>query len=79
MLDEEDLRARCRDFRAAFAGADIYYAGKAFLCKAVVRIIAEEGLHLDVCSGGELAVALAAGMPGRADRLPRQQQVGAPS
>jgi diaminopimelate decarboxylase len=63
VLDEEDLRSRCRDFRAAFPDEDIFYAGKAFLCKAVVRIIAEEGLHLDVCSGGELAVALVAGMP----------------
>jgi diaminopimelate decarboxylase len=63
VLDEEDLRARCREFRDGFAGADIYYAGKAFLCKAIVRIIAEEGLSLDVCTGGELAVALAAGMP----------------
>ena len=75
VLDEDDLRARCRDFAAAFAGADVYYAGKAFLCRAVVRIIAEEGLFLDVCSGGELAVALRAGLPAGADRLPRQQQV----
>ncbi|MGN9779567.1 diaminopimelate decarboxylase [Micromonospora sp. H33] len=63
VLDEEDLRARCRDFRSAFPTEDVYYAGKAFLCRAVVRMIAEEGLHLDVCSGGELATALAAGMP----------------
>ncbi|WP_328461900.1 diaminopimelate decarboxylase [Actinoplanes sp. NBC_00393] len=63
LLDEEDLRARCRDFAAAFAGADVYYAGKSFLCKAVVRVVDEEGLFLDVCSGGELAVALAAGFP----------------
>ncbi|MEO3742005.1 diaminopimelate decarboxylase [Plantactinospora sp. B5E13] len=63
VLDEDDLRARCREFRAAFPDEDIFYAGKAFICRAVVRIIAEEGLHLDVCSGGELAVALAAGMP----------------
>jgi diaminopimelate decarboxylase len=62
-LDEDDLRARCREFAAAFADADVYYAGKSFLCKAVVRIIDEEGLFLDVCSGGELAVALAAGFP----------------
>src|SRR5690606_24436756 len=55
VLDEADLRARCRDFLAAFPDADVYYAGKAFLCKAVVRVIAEEGLNLDVCSGGELA------------------------
>ncbi|MEU4425146.1 diaminopimelate decarboxylase [Actinoplanes sp. NPDC024001] len=63
LLDEDDLRARCRDFAAAFAGADVYYAGKSFLCKAVVRVVEEEGLFLDVCSGGELAVALAAGFP----------------
>ncbi|GAA2702561.1 diaminopimelate decarboxylase [Micromonospora olivasterospora] len=63
VLDEDDLRARCREFRAAFPEADVYYAGKAFLCRAVVRMIAEEGMHLDVCTGGELAVALAAGMP----------------
>ena len=63
VLDEGDLRSRCRDFRAAFPTEDVYYAGKAFLCRAVVRMIAEEGMFLDVCSGGELAVALAGGMP----------------
>jgi diaminopimelate decarboxylase len=62
VLDEDDLRSRCRDFRAAFPAEDVYYAGKAFLCRAVVRMIAEEGMFLDVCSGGELAVALAGGM-----------------
>jgi diaminopimelate decarboxylase len=62
-LDEDDLRVRCRDFVSAFSDADVYYAGKSFLCKAVVRVVEEEGLFLDVCSGGELAVALAAGFP----------------
>ncbi|WP_433387327.1 diaminopimelate decarboxylase [Micromonospora sp. KLBMP9576] len=62
VLDEDDLRSRCRDFRSAFDGVDVYYAGKAFLCRAVVRMIAEEGLRLDVCTGGELATALSAGM-----------------
>ena len=67
-------------YRAAFGSdADVYYAGKAFLCTTVARWIAEEGLALDVCTGGELAVALAAGVPGRADRVARQQQVDAPS
>ncbi|GAA4211241.1 diaminopimelate decarboxylase [Actinocatenispora rupis] len=66
VVDEADLRSRAAAYRTAFsaafpAGADVYYAGKSFLCKAVVRWIAEEGLNLDVCSGGELAVALAAG------------------
>ncbi|MFC0031427.1 diaminopimelate decarboxylase [Micromonospora chaiyaphumensis] len=62
VLDEDDLRGRAREFRDAFPDADVYYAGKAFLCRAVVRMIAEEGLFLDVCSGGELATALSAGM-----------------
>lgn len=62
VLDEEDLRQRCRAWKQAFEGADVFYAGKAFLCRALVKWIAEEGLNLDVCSGGELAVALSAGM-----------------
>ncbi|MEU4115977.1 diaminopimelate decarboxylase [Kitasatospora sp. NPDC028055] len=64
VLDEEDFRSRARAWRDAFGtDADVYYAGKAFLSKAVVRWLHEEGLNLDVCSVGELAVALAAGMP----------------
>jgi diaminopimelate decarboxylase len=62
-LDEDDLRARARAYMAAFQGVDVFYAGKAFLCTAVARWIEEEGLGLDVCTGGELAVALAAGFP----------------
>ncbi|MBW1601449.1 diaminopimelate decarboxylase [Streptomyces sp. JJ66] len=63
-LDEADFRARCRAWRDAFGpDADVFYAGKAFLSRAVVRWLREEGLNLDVCSGGELATALAAGMP----------------
>ncbi|MFE0171716.1 diaminopimelate decarboxylase [Streptomyces sp. NPDC059002] len=63
-VDEADFRARCRAWRDAFGGdADVFYAGKAFLSRAVVRWLHEEGLNLDVCSGGELATALAAGMP----------------
>jgi diaminopimelate decarboxylase len=63
VLDEEDFRARARAFRDGFADFDVYYAGKAFLCTTVARWIAEEGLSLDVCSGGELAVAERAGFP----------------
>ncbi len=65
-LDEDDLRARARAYTVACgdsSGIDVYYAGKAFLCTALARWIAEEGLGLDVCTGGELAVALAAGFP----------------
>jgi diaminopimelate decarboxylase len=63
VLDEADFRARARAFRDGFAGCDVFYAGKAFLCTTVARWIDEEGLNLDVCSGGELAVAERAGFP----------------
>ncbi|MEU1279152.1 diaminopimelate decarboxylase [Streptomyces sp. NPDC005805] len=63
-LDETDFRARCRAWAEAFGkDADVFYAGKAFLSRAVVRWLTEEGLNLDVCSGGELTTALDAGMP----------------
>ena len=66
VFDEDDLRSRARQFRTAFAGWDVYYAGKSFLSTAVAGWIAEEGLLLDVCTGGELTVALRAGIdPGR--------------
>ncbi|CAM5259627.1 diaminopimelate decarboxylase [Streptomyces hirsutus] len=68
ILDETDFRARAQAWRTAFGDdADVFYAGKAFLSRAVVRWLHEEGLNLDVCSGGELATALSAGMP--ADRI----------
>jgi diaminopimelate decarboxylase len=64
VLVEDDVRARCRAFRAAFGDdTDIYYAAKAFLSKEFARWILAEGLSLDVASGGELATALAAGFP----------------
>ncbi|MEK9522743.1 diaminopimelate decarboxylase [Streptomyces venezuelae] len=63
-LDEADFRARCRAWAGAFGpDADVFYAGKAFLSRAIVRWLTEEGLNLDVCSGGELTTALSAGMP----------------
>ncbi len=61
VVDEDDFRARCKAWLQAFPDADVYYAGKAFLTTAVARWVATEGLHLDVCTGGELAVALHAG------------------
>ncbi|GAA3218851.1 hypothetical protein GCM10020256_23150 [Streptomyces thermocoprophilus] len=68
ILDEADFRSRARAWRTAFGtDADVFYAGKAFLSRAVVRWLHEEALNLDVCSGGELATALSAGMP--ADRI----------
>lgn len=69
VLDEDEVRDRARRtleaFRAATARhgvqARVYYAGKAFLSTEVVRWVTDEGLAVDVCTGGELAVALAAG------------------
>jgi diaminopimelate decarboxylase len=63
VYDEDDFRSRCREFVSAFSDGDVYYAGKAFLCTEIARWVAEEGLGLDVCSGGELAVAVHAGFP----------------
>ncbi len=62
VYDEADIRARCRAYRAAF-GDGVAYASKAFLCVAMARLVNEEGLHLDVATGGELFVALTAGFP----------------
>ena len=65
VLDEDDFRGRARAFKQAFGdrhGYDVYYAGKAFLCVEVARWVAQEGLCLDVCSNGELTVALRAGV-----------------
>ena len=66
VYDEAQLRDRCREAVAAF-GDGVAYAGKAFLCRAMARLAHEEGMHLDVASGGELAIALGAGVP--ADRI----------
>ena len=63
VLDEADFRSRARAFRDAFPDFDVYYAGKAFLCTTVARWVVEEGLLLDVCTGGELTVAERAGIP----------------
>ena len=72
VLDEADFRSRARGIREAFerafaavgADVDVYYAGKAFLSVAVARWAHEEGLRIDTATGGELAVALRAGVPG---------------
>jgi diaminopimelate decarboxylase len=64
IIDEDDFRSRCREIATAFGGGEnVHYAAKAFLCSEVARWINEEGLSLDVASGGELAVALHADFP----------------
>jgi diaminopimelate decarboxylase len=60
---EDDLRARAREFTAAMPG-EVVFASKAFPCTAVLRIFHEEGLSVDVASGGELALAQRAGFDG---------------
>jgi diaminopimelate decarboxylase len=70
VMDEQDVRDRAAAVKAAFdrefarvgSSAKVYYAGKAFLSAEVARWVTEAGLYIDVCSGGELAVALAAGI-----------------
>ena len=72
VMDEQHFRDRARLFRDSFTEAfaavgaevDVYYAGKSFLSVAVARWAREEGLRVDTCTGGELAVALRAGVPG---------------
>ncbi|MGV8969484.1 MAG: diaminopimelate decarboxylase [Microbacteriaceae bacterium] len=75
VIDEADVRSRALEIREAFeaqftaigSSAKIYYAGKAFLSTEIAAWMIADGLNIDVCSGGELAVALAAGAP--AERL----------
>ena len=69
LIDEDEVRRRAADVRAAFeraaqragTSARVYYAGKAFMNSTIVRWVLQEGLRVDVCTGGELEVALAAG------------------
>lgn len=67
LFDEVTIRRRCREFRAEFgrryADTSVVYAGKAFLNRALVAIIKEEGLGLDVVSAGEMVIAATAGFP----------------
>jgi diaminopimelate decarboxylase len=63
VYDEAHVRARCRQAVAAFGAGRVIYATKAFLCRAMARLAHDDGLLLDVASGGELHVALSAGVP----------------
>ncbi|MDQ1563540.1 MAG: diaminopimelate decarboxylase [Actinomycetota bacterium] len=70
VVDEADARDRALEIRESFdrefarvgSSAKVYYAGKAFLTTEVARWMIAAGLNIDVCSGGELAVVLAAGV-----------------
>lgn len=64
VIDEDDFRGRCREIASAFGGGEhVHYASKAFLCSEIARWVHQEGLSLDVATGGELAVALHADFP----------------
>ena len=64
LLDEQHFRVAARTYADAYAGADVYYAAKAFLTTRIARWAVEEGLRIDVCTLGEMEVALRAGVPG---------------
>ncbi|MEP9412762.1 diaminopimelate decarboxylase [Gordonia sp. VNQ95] len=64
VIDESDFRSRCADMIDAFGPyGRVHYASKAFLCTEIARWVDQQGLSIDVCSGGELAIALRAGFP----------------
>jgi diaminopimelate decarboxylase len=65
LFAEAEFVRRCQQLRAAFSDFDIYYASKAFLCRTTARLTMQEGLRLDVCTSGELAVARDVGFPGK--------------
>jgi diaminopimelate decarboxylase len=63
IVDEDDFRSRCRAYRGAFEGADVFYASKAWCVVGLIQIAAEEGLRVTVATGGELHTARLAGVP----------------
>ncbi|HJR91659.1 MAG TPA: diaminopimelate decarboxylase [Acidimicrobiia bacterium] len=65
VYDEEHVRARCREAVGVF-GDGVAYAAKAFLCRAMAQLVHDEGMCIDVATGGELHVVLAAGVPASA-------------
>jgi diaminopimelate decarboxylase len=62
VVDELDLRTRCRRYVEGFPGVDIAYASKAWCTVGILQLVDEEGLYVDVASGGELHTALVAGV-----------------
>ena len=62
IVDEEDLRSRCRAYVDGFPGVEVTYASKAWCSLGILQLVDEEGLKIDVASGGELHTALVAGV-----------------
>lgn len=63
VFDRATFETRARSYMQALEPPSVVYAGKAFLCVAICQLVDRLGLSLDVCTGGELATALAAGFP----------------
>ncbi len=63
VVDEADLRGRCRAYRDAFRGVEVAYASKAWCTVGILQLVTDEGLWVDVASGGELHTARVAGVP----------------
>jgi diaminopimelate decarboxylase len=67
VYDEADMRSRCREYKAEFGkrypNVTISYSPKAFTAKAMLKLVAEEGLDLDIVTGGEMEIARACGFP----------------
>ncbi|MEG0115793.1 MAG: diaminopimelate decarboxylase, partial [Hydrogenoanaerobacterium sp.] len=68
VMDEDSIRANCRSFKSSIeesyeGGGTVAFASKAFCCKAICKIVMEEGLGLDVVSAGELYTAISVGFP----------------
>jgi diaminopimelate decarboxylase len=63
VVDEDDLRGRCRLYRAAFPDCEVAYASKAWCAVGILQIVVDEGLWVDVASGGELHTAAVADAP----------------
>jgi diaminopimelate decarboxylase len=74
VFDETDLRGRCREFKTEFGkrypNTTVSYSPKAFIAKAMIKLVEEEGLDLDVVSSGELAFARAVGFPANRIHFP---------
>lgn len=80
VFDETDIRNRCHEFKTEFGrrypGTVVSYSPKAFTARAMFKLVAEEGLDLDVVSGGELAFALASGFPAKRIHFPGNNKSG---
>ena len=64
VLDRSTVEARARAFAGALGAENVFFAAKSFCCVAICELLERVGIGIDVCTGGELATALAGGFPG---------------